>query len=266
MPYAAVNGIDLYYEKFGSGPAVVFAHGVGGNHASWWQQVPFFSRHYTCITFDHRAFGLSRDVPEGPGRRAFADDLLGLVDHLGIDRFALVAQSMAGRTAVGFLHRYAHLRRMSALVLAGTNGGAVDEETRALQVEMRSRPAPRGEFAIRALSPGFTERHPERAFLYRQILRFNPPRPDNFLEPPPPDYRGSSHTTMVEAGIPILFVAGAHDVIVHERSMRRAHELTTGSEYALHDDAGHSVYFEQPEWFNDRVLAFLRQHHPPGEA
>ncbi len=255
MPHVTVNGIDLYYETHGSGPPVVFAHGVGGNHASWWQQIPAFSRDYTCIAFDHRAFGLSRDLPDGPGRRSFADDLRGLLDQLGIEQFALIAQSMAGRTAIGFLHR--HPGRMTALVLAGTNGGAVDAETRALQAELRSRPAPNGEFAIRALSKGFTEARPEMAFLYRQILRFNPPRPDNFLEPPPPDYTGSSHTTLVEAGIPILFVAGAHDVIVAERSMRRAHELTTGSEYAMHPEAGHSVYFEQPAWFNEVVLAFL---------
>ena len=89
---------------------------------------------------------------------------------------------MAGRTAVGFL--YKHPGRMAALVLAGTNGGAVDEETRLIQAELRSRPAPDGEFAIRALSAGFTESRPEMAFLYRQILRFNPARPENFLEPP----------------------------------------------------------------------------------
>ena len=57
MAFASVNGIDLYYESHGDGPAVVFAHGVGGNHASWYQQVPFFSRSYQAITVDQRGFG-----------------------------------------------------------------------------------------------------------------------------------------------------------------------------------------------------------------
>src|SRR5262249_45467845 len=70
MPFAPVNGIDLYYEVNGSGPALLFAHGQGGNHLSWWQQVPFFSRFYTCITFDNRAFGFSLDR-DGRGRTAF---------------------------------------------------------------------------------------------------------------------------------------------------------------------------------------------------
>ena len=46
MPYASVNGIDLYYEENGKGFPLVLAHGAGGNHLSWWQQVPHYSRHY----------------------------------------------------------------------------------------------------------------------------------------------------------------------------------------------------------------------------
>ena len=77
MPYAAINGIELYYESHGKGVPVVFAHGAGGNHLSWWQQIPVFARRFRCITFDHRAFGLSRDGNgEGQqGRRMFHEDL-----------------------------------------------------------------------------------------------------------------------------------------------------------------------------------------------
>ena len=52
MPTAPVNGIDLYYEVEGSGPTVVFAHGIGGNHASWHNQVPRFSERYPVVAFD----------------------------------------------------------------------------------------------------------------------------------------------------------------------------------------------------------------------
>ena len=68
MPKAAIDGIDLYYESNGDGPAVVFAHGAGGNHLSWWQQVPVFSDCYRCVTFDHRGFGQSRVPAYAPGR------------------------------------------------------------------------------------------------------------------------------------------------------------------------------------------------------
>ena len=42
MPLLSLNGIDLYYESNGEGESVTFLHGAGGNHASWWQQVPSF--------------------------------------------------------------------------------------------------------------------------------------------------------------------------------------------------------------------------------
>ena len=129
MPFAPVNGIDLYYESHGEGPAVVFAHGAGGNHLSWWQQIPFFAKRFRCITFDHRAFGRSRRRRRrgrSSAAAAFHDDLRALLDHLGIDDVRIVAQSMGGRTAVGFALR--NPGRCKAMVLAGTTGGAVDDE------------------------------------------------------------------------------------------------------------------------------------------
>ena len=83
MPYLRVHEIDLHYEEHGEGPALVLAHGAGGNQLVSWQQVPEFARDYRVITFDHRAFGRSHDVERGPGRRAFPLDLHALLDHLG---------------------------------------------------------------------------------------------------------------------------------------------------------------------------------------
>ena len=54
MAFADVNGVSMYYEVHGEGPSVVFAHGSGGNHISWWQQIPYFSKYYKCVIFDHR--------------------------------------------------------------------------------------------------------------------------------------------------------------------------------------------------------------------
>ena len=96
MPFLTVGGCDLYYETHGTGPALVFAHGLGGNHLSWWQQIPHFRDRYTCVTFSHRGFGLSRDAPGGPGPDAFVDDLAALIEHLGPADVRLVAQSMGG--------------------------------------------------------------------------------------------------------------------------------------------------------------------------
>ena len=62
----------LYYEAEGAGPVLVFAHGLGGNHMSWWQQVPHFRDRYTCVTFSHRGFAPSSAPPGGPDPAEYA--------------------------------------------------------------------------------------------------------------------------------------------------------------------------------------------------
>jgi pimeloyl-ACP methyl ester carboxylesterase len=256
MPFASVNGIDLYYESHGDGPAVVFAHGAGGNHLSWWQQIPVFAGRFRCITFDHRAFGLSRDGEgEGQrGRRAFHDDLRDLLDHLGVDDVRIVAQSMGGRTAVGFALR--NPGRCKAMVLAGTTGGAVTDEVRHLQARYRETERGSQTLMRRAIAPDLKERDAEREFLYRSINRLNPARPKDFLAPIP-GYTGSSATRLAEAGFPILFVVGRHDAITPPEIIERCHEAVPGSQYRVIEESGHSAYFEQPQGFNDAVMPFL---------
>lgn len=59
----------IHYEVTGEGPAIVFAHGLGGNHLSWWQQVAHFAPRHACVTFAHRGSlppPLFRAVPTRP--------------------------------------------------------------------------------------------------------------------------------------------------------------------------------------------------------
>jgi pimeloyl-ACP methyl ester carboxylesterase len=256
MAFADINGIRLHYETAGSGPALVFAHGAGGNLMSWWQQIPHFSQRYRCVSFDHRAFGQSHDIPEGPGRRAFADDLRELLDHLGIDRFALVAQSMGGRTAVGFSVR--NPGRVSALALAGTTGGAVSEELRAKQDAYKAGPMGQLSLARRAVSPRLRKERPDLAYLYRLIGRSNPKRPVEFLAPIP-GYRSSSSQALSNLGIPIMFLVGAEDAVTPAEFIKLAHEQVPGSRYEVIPESGHSAYFERAEEFNTRVERFLTE-------
>jgi 3-oxoadipate enol-lactonase len=256
VPFAAINGIQLYYETHGKGPALVFAHGAGGNHLSWWQQIPFFSKRFRCITFDHRAFGLSLDG-EGEaqmGRRMFHEDLRELLDLLEIDECRIVAQSMGGRTAVGFALR--NPGRCKAMVLAGTTGGAVDDDVREMQDAHRESDVGQLTLAQRSISPALKERAEHLAFLYRAIGRLNPPRPKDFLAPIP-GYRGSSAQRLAEADFPVLFLVGRHDTVVPAEVIEGCHRATPGSQLVVIEDSGHSTYFEQPDAFNAAIMSFL---------
>src|SRR5436190_14172323 len=106
-------------------------HGAGGNHLSWWQQVPAFAEEDRWVTVDQRGFGQSPDVSDGPGPAALATDVLALLDHLKIARAALVAQSMGGWAAVGGVLKAPE--RLWAIALANTVGNLTNPDIAALR-------------------------------------------------------------------------------------------------------------------------------------
>ncbi|HVJ10020.1 MAG TPA: alpha/beta hydrolase, partial [Burkholderiales bacterium] len=80
------GGAEIHYEVFGKGPAIVFAHGLGGNHLSWWQQVAHFAPTHTCMVFAHRGFPPSSPVSGKTAPDSYADDLAALIDELKLDQ------------------------------------------------------------------------------------------------------------------------------------------------------------------------------------
>ena len=156
MPKAPINGIDLYYESHGdeSAPTIIFAHGRGGNHMSWWQQVAAFSSDFRCITFDHRGWGDSIAEHGSPLRENFISDLIALLDYLKVDKAFLVAQSMGGFSCLGFA--LAHPERTLGLVLGDTTGGVATEGT--LAALDGATPPPDG--PARSLAASFIDENP----------------------------------------------------------------------------------------------------------
>lgn len=252
MPTLSRPSCELYYEVQGEGPAIVFAHGAGGNHLSWWQQVPVFSSAYRCVAYDHRGWGRSVEEAGGPGPKAFVDDLIALLDELEIASAAVVAQSMGGWSALGAALRAPE--RVSALVMADTLGGLATEQIEAITAPARERIGREG-LGNLAYDPGLRERDPALAFLYDEIMALNPPRDPALLGL----LRGLAPDTEAVASlsIPLLWVVGATDPLMPPEAIRLAHELVPGSEYFEVPATGHSVYFERAAEFNARLDRFL---------
>ncbi len=118
MPKAKVGKIQIYYEEYGQGPPLVMILGLGQSIATWVLQVSELSNHFRIIVFDNRDSGKSARCTEAYTTQDMARDVLGLLDHMGIDRAHLLGTSMGGMIA----QQIALLapERIMSLILAST--------------------------------------------------------------------------------------------------------------------------------------------------
>jgi pimeloyl-ACP methyl ester carboxylesterase len=224
---------------------------------SWWRQVPTFSREFKCIIYDQRRFGLSPDVPNGPGALAWVEDLRRMLDELGIERASLVGQSAGGRSVLGFAAAYPD--RVEKLVMASTWGGYTDAELRSsywgLEVAAVLASAP-NLGPSRNFAPSYFERDPEGVFLYEMISRTNQSAADESAPravTPVPDIQ-----RIIAARVPTLVIVGERDTVAPPAVTKAFQAKMTGSRLVTFEDCGHSAYWEMHEDFNRVVLEFLR--------
>ena len=263
-------GAEIYYECTGSGPAVVFAHGLGGNHLSWWQQVPHFSQHHTCVTFAHRGFSPSRLTSGTVDPALFEEDLLALVDHLKLAEVRLVAQSMGGWTCLNFALR--HPRRVRALVMAAT-GGSVDlttldaAERKGIESWLATHRGVEAELRKRGIHPAAGERmareQPALEFLYREIDCLSSGLDKEALRARLLAARTLRAGDLKRLAVPVLFISGAEDIVFPPPAAAALANLIHGAQLESVPEAGHSVYFERPEIFNRVVSSFFDTHQGP---
>jgi pimeloyl-ACP methyl ester carboxylesterase len=118
MPTAPIGDLQLYYEEYGQGPRLIMILGLGQDVATWHFQIPELSKHLRLIVFDNRDTGKSSRCSEDYSTETMARDILGLMDHLSIDRTHLLGTSMGGMIAqhVALMEP----ERIDSLILAGT--------------------------------------------------------------------------------------------------------------------------------------------------
>ena len=170
-------GCRVYYEVTGSGPAIIFAHGIGSNYMTWWQQVAHFSDRYACVAFSHRGYPPGSEIGV-PDPKEFAGDLAALIEHLKLPDVRLVAQSMGGLTSIEYILTHPQ-HKVRALVLASTSGSInmpsvpLADPQRLPEWE-RKAAAARADMQRRGILPPAGERmareQPALHFLYRAIF------------------------------------------------------------------------------------------------
>ena len=254
----------LHYEVTGEGPTIVFAHGLGGNQMSWWQQVAHFAPRYTCITFAHRGFAPSSAPAAGPDPADYADDLAALVEHLGLAELRVVAQSMGGWSAVDYALR--GIGKLKALVLAATTGtidpGRIREPERSrLEAWTRAAERAQADLASRgihlAAGARMAAEQPALHLLYRHIDDMNAGLDKLALRQRLRARRKHAPEELATAGCPVLFIVGDEDVLIPPFAADAIAAVVPGARAVHIPDAGHSAYFERAQVFNRHVAEFL---------
>lgn len=249
---------QIYYESHGSGPTIVFAHGLGGNHLSWWQQVPHFRDRYRCVVFSHRGFHGSPAPAETIDPAHFVDDLAALVDHLDVPDVRLVAQSMGGWSCLAYALRQPE--RVRALALCSTAGTVVPLVDAAEQARLEAGQPTSAELAARGVHPGAGERmareQPALHFLYSAFSELNVGLDRDAVRERIMAAKTLPTAALAGLTMPVLCIAG-EDEPVMPTTMQRLAEQIPNARFELIGQSNHSTYFERAAVFNRAIDSLL---------
>jgi pimeloyl-ACP methyl ester carboxylesterase len=263
---APTNVIDI-----GSGPPLVFVHGLSGSWQNWLENIPEFARDHRVIAVDLPGFGASPMPPEKISISGYGRWLDGLFDALGIEGAAVVGNSMGGfiaaETAIKFPHRIERLVLVSAagltiehqrnerllrLMEAGENiAQFVTAHAMAQSKWLVGRPRGR-----RALM-WFVAAHPERlhpALVAEQVHGAGKP---GFLPALDAMTDYPIRDRLADITCPTLIVWGSKDMLVPIKDAHEFDRLIGDSRLVVYEDTGHVAMLERPDRFNADLRAFL---------
>jgi pimeloyl-ACP methyl ester carboxylesterase len=268
MPHARVKGVSLYYEETGQGLPLIFVHEFAGDYASWHLQVRFFSRRYRTIVYNARGYPPS-DVPDDP--RAYSqdqavDDIVGVLDHLGIAKAHVCGLSMGGYASLHFGLRYP--QRALSITVAGAGYGSVPAEREKFRKDSEE-VARRFEADGMAKVADFYTKGPTRV----QFMDKDPIGWKEFYDQFAAQSAKGHALTMrgvqmsrpsvyeLEAGlqkleVPTLIVTGDEDDPCLEPGIFMKRQIRSSALVVL-PRSGHTINLEEPEAFNRALLDFL---------
>jgi pimeloyl-ACP methyl ester carboxylesterase len=244
------DGVKIYYEVHGEGPALFLTHGYSSSSHMWAGQRELFGKHFKVIIWDMRGHGRS-DYPSDPNaysQAATVTDMAAILDAVGTKDAIVGGLSLGGYMSLAF--RLAHPGRVRALLIVDTGPGFRNDEARegwntyALQTADRYEKEGLGRLGESG-AEARTAPHRDASGLAhaaRGMLTQKNARVINSLP---------------EIDVPTLIVVGANDKPFLAASDYMAAKIP-GAKKIVIPDAGHAVNIDQPEAFNNAVLAFLR--------
>lgn len=260
---AKVNGIRIQYELTGpkGAPLVTLIHGFPFSRALWKGQVPALKKRFRVLSYDLRGMGASTLGQTPQLLETYVDDLLGLLDWVGIRRTALVGLSMGGYISLRAVQKSPE--RVWALGLCDTRAEADTDAAKLGRVAGIQTVRRRDVKAFvdgmlpKLLAPATLKRRPAVAQgLRRMMLRSSEDGIANALVA----LAGRTDSTAALAGIkaPSLVMVGEHDAVTPVELSRKMRQNIPGAKLVILKGAGHCSNLEQPAAFNRALLGFLQ--------
>jgi pimeloyl-ACP methyl ester carboxylesterase len=271
MPFATTDdGVRLYFEETGQGAPVVFVHEFAGDHRSYEGQLRHFGRRYRAIAFNARGYPPS-DVPEAVtsySQARAADDILAVLDHLGLDKAHIVGLSMGGFATLHFGLR--HHDRALSLCICGCGYGAERDQRETFRAEADATAAILRRDGMAAFAERYAQgpsrvqyenKDPRGHAEFKRMLAEHSAEGSANTQAGVQKERPSLYDltdAMARITVPTLVVTGDEDwpCLMPGILMKRS---IPSAGLAVLPNTGHALNIEEPEAFNHLVGDFLAQ-------
>ena len=268
LPVLSLPDVDLSYDVFGVGPPMLLLAGTA-THCEMWKmhQVPEFSKDHTVITYDQRGIGKSAAKSKDFSAASQVEDVISLLDHLGVKKAILWGHSMGGRIAQ--LIALDHPDRVSTLILASTGASF---PTRGVPVSMCVARVEKGyERYCRehshhiGVSKKFALEHPEIVADFMKIRLANPPSLEIFLRHVAARQDIDTSARLSDIRAPTLVMLGGDEDhpsasgVTHKSTSEQLARDIPNAKFVIIPGQGHYYPFVEPEPTNRAVRDFLRE-------
>lgn len=256
---ALVDSIVIGYDDGGTGLPVLFVHGFPHDRSLWTPQLQALTVQARCLPVDLRGFGETTAAPPY-SMDQYADDLVGLMNVLHLDRAVIAGLSMGGYVAFALWRR--HPERVRGLVLSNTRAGADSDEARERRRNLQAVVREQGSVGVAdAMLTGMLgkttrSKRPELANVVHRMMSSEPPEGVIGALQAMMD-RPDSTPRLSTIAVPTLVVAGDEDALIPMAEVRSMHAAIRGSTLEVITGAGHLSNLERPAAFDHVVSEFL---------
>ncbi len=258
MPTVIISGAKLFYRDEGEGQPLLLIHAFPLNSMMWESQIAALAPSMRVIAPDLPGFGHSNYASGDSSLDRYADTLISLLDHLEIDHAAIAGLSMGGYTALALLRR--HPQRISALVLADTKAGADSDEAKAKRAENAEIAMSQGQAALaeRLLPTLLSPAAPAQLIdQVRELIRANS-REGIAAALRAMARRPDSSDLLAGITVPTAVIVGERDTVTPLAEAEKLVAAIPGASLSVIPGAGHLSNLEQPEAFNQALIAALK--------